>query len=56
MRPTDRSSYVHAALHHIGNRFALCRYAAKATRAIHVRGDRIQDTTNKALTKVRRVG
>jgi hypothetical protein len=54
MKPT-RSTYVHAALHHISVRFLLCRYAAKATRAIHVPGDRIADTMNKALTKVRRV-
>lgn len=51
MKPTNRSEFVHADLHHIPNRFALCRYAAKATRAIHVRGDRVQDTTNKALAK-----
>lgn len=56
MKPRNRSEFVHAALHHIGNRFALCRYAAKATRAIHVRGDRIQESTNRALVKVRRVG
>lgn len=56
MKPTDRSAYVHAALHHIPNRFALCRYAAKAARAIHVRGERMEDTTNQALARVRRVG
>lgn len=54
MRPTDRSSYVHAGLKQIGCRFELCRHAAKAARILHTRDRRIQDTMNLALTKVRR--
>lgn len=54
MKPTDRSAHVHAALFHIECRFALCRHAAKATRILHTRDKRIQDSMNLALTKVRR--
>lgn len=56
MTPATRSTYVHAALHHIPNRFSLCRYAAKAARAIHVPGERMEDSTNQALARVRRCG
>lgn len=56
MKPLDRSAYVHAALRHIPVRFQLCRHAAKAARAIHVPGERMEDTTNQALARVRRVG
>lgn len=56
MKPTDRSAYVHSALHHIGNRFLLCRHAAAATRILHVPGERVAETMNLALAKVRRVG
>jgi hypothetical protein len=34
------------------NRFQLCRLAAKATRRLHKRGNRVQDTANDVFRRL----
>ena len=55
MKPKNRSEYVFKALERVPCRFELCKQATKATRAIHYPGDRVVDTTNKALLMIRTV-
>lgn len=47
-----RSELVFAAGHTLGNRFALCRAAAKVTRRFHRARTRIEDTTNEVLQRI----
>ena len=47
-----RSELVFAAGHTLGDRFALCRAAAKATRRFHRAHGRIEDTTNEVLQRI----
>ncbi len=47
-----RSELVFAAEHTLGDRFALCRAAAKATRRFHRAHSRIEDTTNEVLQRI----
>ncbi len=44
-----RSELVFAARQTMGNRFALCRAAAKGTRKFHRVRTRLEDTTNEVL-------
>ena len=46
-----RSVLVFGAANHIPNRFLLVRALAKAARALHKPGTRIQDTTNDVLLR-----
>jgi len=46
-----RSQFVFEALQTV-NRFQLCRLAAKATRKLHIPGNRVQDTTNDVLRRL----
>lgn len=48
----DRNAYVHYARVKMPNRFALCQTTAKATRILHTRDKRIEDTMNAILTIV----
>ena len=47
-----RSELVFAARQIVGNRFALCHTAAKATRRFHISNSRIQDTMNGVFTRI----
>lgn len=46
-----RSDPVFSALVRVPNRYLLCKLAARATRALHRPGRRIQDTTNDVLVR-----
>lgn len=46
-----RSNLVFVAMRQVSNRFLLAEALAKATRALHKPGTRIEDTTNDALTR-----
>jgi hypothetical protein len=46
-----RSELIVEAMVHVPNRFVLAKLLAKATRAMHVPGSRIEDTTNGVLAR-----
>ena len=46
-----RSDLIFGAAHHIPNRYLLVRALAKAARALHKPGTRIQDTMNDVLLR-----
>jgi hypothetical protein len=46
-----RSDLVFGAMTHVSNRFLLSKVLAKATRAFHRPGTRVQDTTNEVLAR-----
>jgi hypothetical protein len=46
-----RSDLVFGAMKQVSNRFLLTKALAKATRALHRPGSRIQETTNDVLTR-----
>ena len=46
-----RSDLVFNAMTHISNRFMLTKLVSKATRKLHIRNTRIQETMNDVLTR-----
>ena len=46
-----RSELIFEAMAHVPNRFLLTKLLAKTTRAMHVRGTRIEDSTNDVLAR-----
>jgi hypothetical protein len=46
-----RSELIFGAIAHVSNRFLLTKLLAKATRAMHAPGTRIENTTNDVLAR-----
>jgi len=49
-----RTSQIHVAIAQGNNRFEICHLTSKGVHILHKRGERMEDSINQALRKLRR--
>jgi hypothetical protein len=49
-----RTDQIHVAIGQGNNRFEICHLTSKGVHILHKRGDRMEDSINQALGKLRR--